>query len=111
MCQPLPASSAWSGRDAFGDQTLWFAVPYVAVRLLNLALYIGGLRHDPVQQRAILALAPWFALSPALALTGAFLGGNIFTGMQQYHSQREWVCVADMGAATETIVHLVGLWA
>jgi len=63
--------------DAFGDQTLWFAVPYVIVRLLNLALYIGGLRNDPVQQRAILALAPWFALSPALALTGAFLGGRL----------------------------------
>ena len=26
--------------DAFGDQTLWFAVPYVVVRLLNLALYM-----------------------------------------------------------------------
>ena len=36
---------------------------------------------------------------------------NIFTGGQQYHSQREWVCVADMGAAAETIVHLARLWA
>jgi tripeptide aminopeptidase len=36
---------------------------------------------------------------------------NIFTGGQQYHSQREWVCVADMGTAAETIVHLVQLWA
>jgi low temperature requirement protein LtrA len=63
--------------DAFGDQTLWFAVPYVVVRLLNLALYIGGLRRDRAQQRAILALAPWFALSPALALTGAFLGDRL----------------------------------
>jgi tripeptide aminopeptidase len=36
---------------------------------------------------------------------------NIFTGGQQYHSQREWVCVADMGAAAETIVRLVQLWA
>jgi tripeptide aminopeptidase len=36
---------------------------------------------------------------------------NIFTGGQQYHSQREWVCTADMGAAAETIVHLVQLWA
>ena len=62
--------------DAFGDQTLWFAIPYVAVRLLNLALYIGGLQHDPVQLRAVLALAPWFVLSPALALTGAFFGGD-----------------------------------
>ena len=36
---------------------------------------------------------------------------NIFTGGQQAHSQREWVCVADMGAAAETVVHLVQLWA
>jgi tripeptide aminopeptidase len=35
---------------------------------------------------------------------------NIFTGGHQQHSQREWVCVADMGAAAETIVHLVQLW-
>src|SRR5918995_2814380 len=62
--------------DAFGGQTLWFAVPYVVVRLLQLALYVGGLRHDRSQQRAVLVLAPWFALSPALALTGALLGGD-----------------------------------
>ena len=36
---------------------------------------------------------------------------NVFTGGQQAHSQREWACVADMGAAAETIVHLVRLWA
>ncbi len=36
---------------------------------------------------------------------------NIFTGGQQYHSQREWICVADMGSAAETIVHLAQLWA
>ncbi len=63
--------------DAFGDQTLWFVVPYVVVRLLNLALYIGGLRDDREQQRAILALAPWFAVSPALALVGGLLGGKL----------------------------------
>jgi tripeptide aminopeptidase len=36
---------------------------------------------------------------------------NIFTGGQQAHSQREWICVADMGSAAETIVQLVRLWA
>jgi tripeptide aminopeptidase len=36
---------------------------------------------------------------------------NIFTGGHQPHSQREWACVADMGSAAETIVHLVQLWA
>ena len=36
---------------------------------------------------------------------------NVFAGYQQMHSQREWVCVADLGASAETIVHLVRLWA
>jgi tripeptide aminopeptidase len=36
---------------------------------------------------------------------------NVFTGGQQAHSQREWICVADMGSAAEAIVHLVRLWA
>jgi tripeptide aminopeptidase len=36
---------------------------------------------------------------------------NVFTGGQQAHSQREWICVADMGSSAETIVHLVRLWA
>jgi tripeptide aminopeptidase len=36
---------------------------------------------------------------------------NIFTGGQDFHSRHEWVCVADMGAAVATIVHLTQIWA
>lgn len=36
---------------------------------------------------------------------------NLYTGGHDYHSLREWICVQDMGAATETIVHLVQVWA
>ena len=36
---------------------------------------------------------------------------NLFTGGHLYHSRREWVCVADMGSAAETIVQLVQVWA
>jgi tripeptide aminopeptidase len=36
---------------------------------------------------------------------------NLYTGGHDYHSLREWLCVADMGAATETIVHLAQIWA
>jgi tripeptide aminopeptidase len=36
---------------------------------------------------------------------------NLFTGGRDYHSEREWLCVQEMGAACATIVHLVGLWA
>ena len=36
---------------------------------------------------------------------------NIFTGGHDYHSRREWICVADMGAAAATVVHLAQVWA
>jgi tripeptide aminopeptidase len=36
---------------------------------------------------------------------------NLFTGGRDYHSEREWLCVQDMGAACATIVHLVQVWA
>jgi len=35
---------------------------------------------------------------------------NLFTGGRDYHSEREWLCVQEMGAACATIVHLVQLW-
>jgi tripeptide aminopeptidase len=35
---------------------------------------------------------------------------NLSTGGQNYHSRREWLCVADMGAAASTIVHLAQVW-
>jgi tripeptide aminopeptidase len=36
---------------------------------------------------------------------------NVFTGGQDYHSRHEWLCVADLGAAVATAVHLVQVWA
>lgn len=36
---------------------------------------------------------------------------NLFTGGHAYHSRGEWICVADMGSAAETVVHLVQIWA
>ena len=36
---------------------------------------------------------------------------NIFTGGQQAHSEREWICVEDMGFAAATIVELSRVWA
>jgi tripeptide aminopeptidase len=35
---------------------------------------------------------------------------NIFTGMQNIHSKLEWVGVADMMKATETVVQLCAVW-
>lgn len=61
---------------AFGNQGLWFVVPYAAVRLLQLVLYLAGVRNDPAHFRAILALAPWFLVAPLVALGGGFLDGD-----------------------------------
>jgi tripeptide aminopeptidase len=36
---------------------------------------------------------------------------NIFTGCQLPHSEREWICVADMGLAAATVVELAKVWA
>ena len=35
---------------------------------------------------------------------------NLFTGMHEVHSQREWVSVQDMTKAVETLVHLAQVW-
>jgi len=36
---------------------------------------------------------------------------NLFTGGQQAHSEREWICVEDMGLAAATVVELAKIWA
>jgi tripeptide aminopeptidase len=36
---------------------------------------------------------------------------NIYTGGRNFHSRTEWVSVADMVAATRTVIELVKLWA
>jgi low temperature requirement protein LtrA len=64
---------------AFGDDALWFAVPYVVIRVLQVVVYVWGLRDDPAHQAAIRKLAPWFLVAPALVLLGAFLDGEART--------------------------------
>lgn len=36
---------------------------------------------------------------------------NLFAGMHEVHSQREWVSLQDMTKAVETLVHLAQVWA
>jgi tripeptide aminopeptidase len=35
---------------------------------------------------------------------------NLFCGMHEVHSQREWVCLQDMAKAVETLLQLAELW-
>jgi len=36
---------------------------------------------------------------------------NLFCGMHEVHSQREWVSLQDMAKSVETLIHLAQLWA
>ncbi len=64
---------------AFGDEGLWFAVPYFAVRAAHVGLYLWGLRLAPEHQAAVRKLAPWFLLAPTVVLVGGFLEGDART--------------------------------
>jgi low temperature requirement protein LtrA len=58
--------------DAFTDEAAWFGIAYFVVRVLHVALYMWGVRHDPRQFAALVRLAPWFLVAPSVALIGAF---------------------------------------
>ncbi len=59
--------------DAYADEGAWFASAYFAVRVLHIALYVWGVRADPIQRAAVRRLAPWFLVAPAIALVGGFV--------------------------------------
>jgi low temperature requirement protein LtrA len=63
--------------DAYRDEGSWFAVAYFAVRILNSALYVWGVRRDPVQLRATLRLAPWFVTAALVALAGGLVSSHV----------------------------------
>ncbi len=63
--------------DAYQDEGVWFAIAYVAVRVLNVVLYDTGLRGDPAHRAAFRRLAPWFLVAPAVALAGGFADGDV----------------------------------
>lgn len=63
--------------EAFQGKALWFAVPYVLVRLIGLALQFRVAREDPLQHHG--AALTWAALSlggMAAVLVGALVGGS-----------------------------------
>jgi low temperature requirement protein LtrA len=59
--------------DAYTDEGAWFAIAYFAVRVLQIGLYMWGVRDDRVQRIAVLRLAPWFLVAPTVALAGGLV--------------------------------------
>jgi low temperature requirement protein LtrA len=65
--------------NAFTDEAAWFAVSYFVVRVLHIALYLWGVRDDPLQRAAVGRLAPWFLLAPTIALAGGLVDDPVRT--------------------------------
>ena len=63
---------------ALGDGALWFAVPYVAVRIVGLLLYSWVARSDPSQRRAVRV----FSSFSMAGLTAVLIGGIAGDGAQ-----------------------------
>ncbi|GMV07675.1 MAG: low temperature requirement protein A [Gemmatimonadota bacterium] len=66
--------------DAFAGRALWFALPYVAVRVLGLGLYIWVASSDRAHRQAVAT----FALVSSGGLIAAILGG-VAGGTTQYY--------------------------
>jgi len=62
---------------ALGDDALWFAVPYVAVRVIGLLVYHWVARADPLQRRAVQIFALVSIGGLAAVLAGAVAGGPL----------------------------------
>jgi low temperature requirement protein LtrA len=60
---------------AFGGEGVLFAVAYLAVRLINLALYGVSARGDRPVSRALMRFATREATAPVLILVAAFVDG------------------------------------
>jgi low temperature requirement protein LtrA len=59
--------------DAYADEGAWFALAYFVVRVLQIALYVWGVRDDPAQRAGVMRLAPWFLVAPTVALAGGLV--------------------------------------
>jgi low temperature requirement protein LtrA len=59
--------------DAFEDRALWFAVPYVLLRVIGLGLYIMVAREDHAQREAVQR----FALASAGGMVAVLIGAAV----------------------------------
>ena len=61
---------------AFGDAALWFAVPYVALRVVGLLVYYWVAWADPLQRRAVRIFGLFSVAGLGAVLVGAVEGGE-----------------------------------
>ncbi|MCB0196325.1 MAG: low temperature requirement protein A, partial [Anaerolineae bacterium] len=63
--------------DAFHGWGLWFALPYVVVRIIGLVLYIWVASADPTQRAAVQRFGLVSMGGVAAVLIGGFVGGSM----------------------------------
>ena len=61
---------------AFGDGALWFAVPYVVLRVVGLLVYSWVAWADPLQRTAVRVFGLFSAAGLAAVLAGGLVGGS-----------------------------------
>ena len=61
---------------ALGDRALWFAVPYVVLRVLGLLVYYWVAWGDPLQRQAVRVFGLFSAAGLAAVLAGGLAGGS-----------------------------------
>lgn len=62
--------------QALDDGAAWFALPYIAVRVIGLLLYFWVAWGDPMQRRAVRIFAGFSITGLLAVLTGSVLGGQ-----------------------------------
>ena len=62
--------------DAFHDRALWFAVSYVAVRLMGISIFAVASWHDSDQLKGVLRFASFSIPGLALVVVGGVLEGD-----------------------------------
>jgi low temperature requirement protein LtrA len=66
---------------AFDGSGLWFAVPYVALRLLGLGVYLWDSAGDPVRKRAVVGFSAFSSLGLVTALAGGAVDPPLRTAL------------------------------
>jgi hypothetical protein len=61
---------------AYGDDGLWFAAPYLLVRVVHLLVYMYGLREDREYQLGVLRSLPFWLVSPVVIAAAALVDGD-----------------------------------
>jgi low temperature requirement protein LtrA len=61
---------------ALGNRATWFALPYVAVRMIGLLLYYAVARNDPAQRQAVRVFGLLSLSGLAAVVVGALAGGG-----------------------------------